>query len=205
MARKRPIPSTHGEYLAGEDGSIWRRGHWSPSRGWMPQKRIKPRIRSARERRGCAERPSVHLTVNGVSATRYVHRLVAEAWLPGWHPLYEVHHVNGDPMDNRASNLLLVNRADHEALHGKDVPEFDRVNCQIDLERRMTTYDAEDQFSDARRARARADRAASRAIKGSAQSRQIAQMVQRARSLARELEAAKRKSRAINRLKRKGN
>ena len=192
MARTRPIPSTHGEYLAGEDGTIWRRGHWSPGRGWMPPRRVKPRVRPARARRGCAERPSVHLAVNGVSATRYVHRLVAEAWLDGWHPLYEVHHRNGDPMDNRAANLQLVNRADHEALHGKAVPLYDRVNCQADLELRMSWYEEADPFSNERRAKVRAERERARAIKGSAQSRQISQMIQRARSLSCELEVARR-------------
>ncbi len=27
-ARRRPTPSLHGEYLAGEDGTIWRRGRY---------------------------------------------------------------------------------------------------------------------------------------------------------------------------------
>lgn len=148
MARTRPIPSTHGEYLAGEDGSIWRRGHWVPGRGWAPPRRIAQGLQGSRGRAARRGRYlKVNVSVNGHEVQRAVHRLVAEAWLDGWHPLYEVHHVNGDPMDNRPANLALVNRADHEALHGMDVREVDRVNCQIDLERRMAEYEWADPFS----------------------------------------------------------
>lgn len=61
-ARKRPIPSLHGEYLADEDGTIWRRGRYERRAGrFRPATKLKP----------------------GVQAQRAVHRLVAEAWLPG--------------------------------------------------------------------------------------------------------------------------
>lgn len=192
MTRYRPIPSAHGEYVAGDDGSIWRRSCYRGGR-WVLPRRLEPRerLRPGRDSERGRERPSVKLTVNGVTAYRYVHRLVAEAWLTGWHPLYEVHHVNGDPGDNRPGNLRLVNRAEHERLHGRDVPEYDVVNCQVDLEMRMAHYDGGDPFSDARRIEAKRSAAARRAIRGSASRRNVAQMIQRARSLQREIEAVR--------------
>lgn len=192
MARFRPIPSTHGEYLAGDDGTIWRRGRYLTSRHrWEPPRRVKPGFQGSHGR--MAERGrylKVSVAVNGVTVQRAVHRLVAEAWLDGWHPLYEIHHANGDPMDNRPSNLRLVNRAEHERLHGRDVPEYDVVNCQVDLERRMAIFEGEDPFSYERRARERASRAARGAIRGSSSRNSIRQMIQRCRSLQREIDGA---------------
>ena len=194
-ARKRPIPSLHGEYLAGEDGTIWRRGRYERKAGrFRPATKLKPGFQGSHGGLGRRGRYlKVNVTVNGVQAQRAVHRLVAEAWLPGWHPLYEVHHANGDPTDNRAANLRLMNKADHERLHGRDVPEYDRVNCQVDLERRMAEYEPRDPFTDARRAAARARKARHDAVMGSAQSRQIAQIARRATTLSREMGAMRRK------------
>lgn len=50
----------------------------------------------------------------------YFYRAVVEAAL-GRHLLTSeiVHHVNGDPSDDRIENLRIVNRAEHAQLHGR--------------------------------------------------------------------------------------
>lgn len=193
MASKRPIPSTHGRYLAGRDGTIWRRGEYRCGR-WVPAKRIAASVQGSSgrsSRRGTYLK--VNVNVNGVKVQRAVHRLVAEAWLDGYHPLYEVHHVNGDPLDNRAENLMLVNRADHERLHGKRVTDYDAVNCQVDLEMRMAHYEQIDAFSDGRRARERASTARRGRVNGSSSRRNIEAMARRVESLSQELDMARKR------------
>lgn len=106
----RPIPSTGGLYLAGADGSIWRAPGFDPPGRWRPVRRIAERRPCSRS---CEGRQGPYLAVNvsvmGDKVRRPVHRLVAEAWLPDFHRMLEVHHVNGDPTDN-SPRLMCGNR-----------------------------------------------------------------------------------------------
>lgn len=47
----------------------------------------------------------IRFTVKNVTGRIYVHRLVAEAFVPNPDNLPEIDHINGDKADNRASNL----------------------------------------------------------------------------------------------------
>ena len=49
------------------------------------------------------------------------HRLVMEAVVGRYLTEYEVvHHVNGDPADNRMENLKLMKKAEHAKLHTEE-------------------------------------------------------------------------------------
>lgn len=64
-----------------------------------------------------------------------VHRFVAAAWIGPTEGM-EVHHKNGDPLDNRPSNLVIVTPNEHTELHrGGDVagPGVPRVKAEKDL------------------------------------------------------------------------
>ena len=92
-------------YKVGEDGTVWRVD-------------------------GVEERPvvpydndqgylKVDLKANGKRKQRYVHNLVAEAFCgetkkPGRN---QVHHLNGDALDNCADNLMFVSKSEHQAIH----------------------------------------------------------------------------------------
>lgn len=135
MARYKPIPSTRGLYLAGDDGHIYREQRIRASGGIVPRRRLAETLYGSTENsknRGVYLR--VHTCVNGVCADRPVHRLVAEAWLDDFHPLLEVHHINRDNHDNRPCNLACMTRAEHERAHGQDVAEYDIVNARYDFE-----------------------------------------------------------------------
>lgn len=47
----------------------------------------------------------VRFTARNVTDRVYVHRMVAEAFVPNPQGLPEIDHINGDKADNRASNL----------------------------------------------------------------------------------------------------
>ena len=80
---------------------------------------------SVRRRKGKVLKPRmtqkgyamVGLNKNGIVKKRYVHRLVAETFLPNPENLPEVHHKNHDPKDNRAENLAWVTRAEQRDEH----------------------------------------------------------------------------------------
>ncbi len=39
-------------------------------------------------------------------------------------PGYEVHHINGVKTDNRPSNLIVLSKAKHRAIHSKGVKKW---------------------------------------------------------------------------------
>lgn len=64
----------------------------------------------------------MQLWKNNRGHNRYVHRLVAEAFLPNWDPSLSVDHLNRDRTDNRAENLRVVTMKEQ-------VENQDRTNC----------------------------------------------------------------------------
>lgn len=89
----------------------------------------------------------VQLSLNGFSHKRYVHRLVAEAFIPNPEGKPDVAHNNGVPWDNRVENLRwateLENSRDRER-HGtlflsitpEMVKEIDRLCAVGDMSQR---------------------------------------------------------------------
>lgn len=61
----------------------------------------------------CGSYPQVDLSNSGRRKTRKVHRLVAEAFIPNPDGKPEVAHINGNPADNRASNLRWSTRVEN--------------------------------------------------------------------------------------------
>lgn len=55
----------------------------------------------------------LHLSEHNVQTNFTVHRLVAEAFIPGGSPLLEVNHIDGDKLYNHVSNLEWVTREEN--------------------------------------------------------------------------------------------
>jgi hypothetical protein len=67
-------------------------------------------------------RVGVILTAQGPRRVRH-HRFVMECHLGRkLHPSEDVHHINGDRLDNRIENLQVLSHSEHCRLHGPDRP-----------------------------------------------------------------------------------
>lgn len=49
----------------------------------------------------------VQFWIDGKKKNYYVHRLMAELFLPGWDPAFVVNHIDGNSLNNDLSNLEL--------------------------------------------------------------------------------------------------
>lgn len=109
----RPIPSTGGRYLAGDDGRIY-----SKARGIALSEFLVEGY------------PVVCLYAMGRKVDRRVPRLVAEAWCEGFNSMTEVHHVDRDRANNRPCNLVALSPAAHLREHGRTVDDVDFADCE---------------------------------------------------------------------------
>ena len=62
----------------------------------------------------------VDLYMNGVRQSVFLHRLVAEAFIPNPENLPVVHHIDHNPLNNRVDNLMWMSVEDHTKLHEDD-------------------------------------------------------------------------------------
>lgn len=134
----KPITSLLNKYYASYSGHIYSGERFKKNGQYIPPKKINEKIEGSRKDRvDRGSYLSVHITVSGVERFCSVHRLVAEAWIPEFTKYHEVHHIDGNPFNNRVDNLQVVTRAEHEKLHGIDVPRYDLVNAQYDIEQKL--------------------------------------------------------------------
>ena len=104
MVRYKPIDG-YENYFVTETGLVW----------------SAKRMIFLRPELGRDKRLRVTLSKNGKSKHKFVHILVAEAFVPkprSMEPL-DAHHIDSNPINNCASNLSWVTRAEHQIIHGK--------------------------------------------------------------------------------------
>lgn len=97
----------------------------------------------------------VKLCKNGVEDPRFVHKLVAEAFIPNPNGYDVVHHKDHNPTNNRVENLCWMSKLAHDALHsakkaeatrkvlGKRVDQIDKISGEV-LYQWETVSDAAD-------------------------------------------------------------
>ena len=92
-----PIPSLEGQYAATRDGKIWSR----KTKKFIAMQKI------------YSGYMKVDLSFYGRKTPRFVHRLVAEAYLKNPEGKKEVHHLNAIRHDNRVDNLCWATREEN--------------------------------------------------------------------------------------------
>lgn len=128
MERWRWVKGYEGVYQVSDQGQVKRVAR---SRGARPG-------RILRQRRDTNGYRSICLNARDHSGQYRVHRLVAEAFVPGYADGLEVNHINGDKADNRAENLEWVTHSENELhayRHGlKRPPRWNGKGRKINLE-----------------------------------------------------------------------
>ena len=77
---------------------------------------------------------------NGVTITKCVHRMVAEAFLERKEEETQVHHINEDKSDNRAENLMWVTPKEHGKLRSDESKRKFAETYRKNLEKRKNMH-----------------------------------------------------------------
>lgn len=112
----RMIPNTNNQYAVSANGkvfSLWRKKTGSRKGGVLPPPAILPgavRIKTQIKENGYE---SVKIKPGDKLTTLYVHRLVAEAFVPNPNNYKDVDHKDGNKLNNVYTNLEWVTRAEN--------------------------------------------------------------------------------------------
>jgi hypothetical protein len=109
------IQGTDGRYSISSLGRL--RSNWAD----IPQKNLRKRMRIEKQK---ILKPVIHTTGYlraslGRQSSKYIHRLVAQAFVPNPENLAQVDHIDGIRTNNSASNLRWVSPRDNSIFGGE--------------------------------------------------------------------------------------
>ena len=104
------VEGTDNKVIITSDGRVFKRrkictgfGKKKHTIGWSEFKEVKPWL-------GCGY---LQVNLGGIRKTAFVHRLVAEAFIPNPENKPTVDHINGNKLDNRVENLRWVSHKEN--------------------------------------------------------------------------------------------
>lgn len=107
----KPVPGYEGRYLVSNHGRVRSLGRWVrnglSSRRWVAPMVLSPHLRS----NGYLD---IGLRIDNNSKFHFVHRLIAEVFIPNPGNLPEVNHLDGNKTNNCAENLQWVTSAQNK-------------------------------------------------------------------------------------------
>lgn len=127
----RTIPGHNEIYQVSDLGRVRTRKcivSFPDKRGFVRTRPVKEHIKSVAVARGGYK--IVNLSCHQGNRTVHVHVLVAEAFLGAKPPAHEIHHINGDRLDNRAINLEYTRVSDHRSLHSRETATRKRLTSE---------------------------------------------------------------------------
>lgn len=126
------LPTDYDGYFVSNSGRVW--GPGKHGRGKLMKQ-------NPGNKYGHLE---VSVRVNGKRVHKYVHRLVAEAFIPNPHNYPIVRHLNGDPSDNRVENLMWGTQTDNmrDAINDGTFVFFTDEDRELAMRKRRTPIKA---------------------------------------------------------------
>ena len=110
----RDYPQFPDLYAVTEDGRIWSKPRLDSLGRDQGNKFLKPKTRKTKQAKGNGNLYSrVTLSVDGKYLDRYVHQMVAETYLGKRPDGLVIDHVNGNHLNNNATNLEYVTRTEN--------------------------------------------------------------------------------------------
>lgn len=101
-----------------------------PTNLWTEETKAKHRLTKRLRALGNRRMQNEYWQVMTMDGYQYEHRVIMEAALG--RPLLrseQVHHINGDKLDNRIENLQVVSNGDHRRLHGMPAGMHPKAAC----------------------------------------------------------------------------
>ena len=111
----KPLLSTHNDFeLFDLERHEYIDQYWVSNQGEVFNATKCHLIESSKDANGYMK---VNLQKSENRETPYLHRIVAYVFCPNARYKDDVHHINGNPKDNRASNLIWVTDSEHRKMH----------------------------------------------------------------------------------------
>lgn len=120
MENWKPIVGYEGIYSVSDKGNVRsdKRTVYKPDRSGnikpfnYKEKQLKL-YKKIYKKKGCSPRYEISLCKDGKRKGKFVHRLVAEAFIPNPKNLETVNHKDGNPLNNNVDNLEWLSNADN--------------------------------------------------------------------------------------------
>lgn len=125
----RPVVGWEGFYEVSSHGQVRSVARViARTNGPLP---VQPRVLKPQIKNGRHQSVTLRDTANGRTERPYIHRLVAEAFIPNPDGFRVVRHLDDNPLDNRVENLAWGSQSDnmHDLVRNGNHPHAQKTHC----------------------------------------------------------------------------